>query len=70
MENCVFRGDFPWPCSSGRQRHPKVFFWEGRSHYYEQIYGREMSEKEKQNCVCTLKTAGTGDRRVVRNRLM
>lgn len=52
------------------RRHSKVSLWAGRCHNYEQIYGGEMSEKEKWNCVCTLKRAETGDMRVVRNRLM
>jgi hypothetical protein len=44
--------------------------WVGGEHFDEQMCGRELGGKEKQNGGCTVKRGGTGDMMMERNSLL
>jgi hypothetical protein len=41
-----------------------------RHHYDDLVSGGQMSEKGKQNGLCTMKKSGTGEAKMVRNSLL
>lgn len=41
-----------------------------RRHYNEQVFVREVGEKEKQDGLCSMRRGRTGDSRVARNNLL